>query len=179
MGAWGPSSPSLCQQVQGSQVLLHQVPSYTWGAKAQRGKRTCWRAPKLLRDRAGFWQTGRLGELGKPGPLSESLRLLDLFHFSASLLIPHTCLFLLKPSQVLYPSARLQDQLGSTPQQGRADRRPGGGPVGRRSSGSPSGHRPPGGHSAGNIKSGGGRGSLHVLQKGGVMAMSYSKKVLR
>ena len=60
-----------------------------------------------------------------PAPNSETLRSLALFHFSAFLLLFQTCLFLLRTSQLLHPSIRLQDQLGSTPQQVWADMRPG------------------------------------------------------
>lgn len=84
-GSLGTSSPSLCQQVWGSQVLLHRVPSYARGAEAQGGTRTCPKLQKHLRDRcrteclvrlllhngAGLWQPGRRGELGKPAPYWE------------------------------------------------------------------------------------------------------------
>lgn len=76
----------------------------------------------LLAGQASDRQGGE-GGLGMPVPHLDTLRSLDLFHFSASLLLFQTCLFLPRTSQLLHPATHLQDQLGSTPQQVWVDMR--------------------------------------------------------
>lgn len=121
-GAWGPPRRKLCRQVW---VVRRRAIgcSYTWAAEGEGGRKAAQgQPPKAPQGQARSSVPCLLSTLSQGRTLTGreagegwgSLQSWHLFHFPPSFLPPHTCLFLLRTSQLPHPSVQLQDQLQLT-----------------------------------------------------------------